>query len=77
MTFLKNINKIMLHISRFIDKIKMLENKQSKNFPMTMREAKDLHSDITRLLLTMNELQTKFKKENTNTQKIDLDGGDW
>lgn len=64
----------MIHINRFIDKIKMLESKQSKDFTMTMREAKDLHGDITKLLLAVYELQSKAAQAE-QVQKVELDGG--
>jgi len=63
-----------LHINRFIDKIKMLESKQAKDFSMSMRDAKDLHSDITKLLLAVQELQLK-KKETNEVQVVEITGG--
>lgn len=50
----------MIHINRFIDKIKAVESKRqgdAASFPMTVREAKDLHGDITKLLLHLQQLQ--------------------
>lgn len=64
----------MLHINRFIDKIKMLESKQAKDFSMSMRDAKDLHGDITKLLLAVQELQLK-KEETNEVQVVEITGG--
>ena len=64
----------MIHINRFIDKIKMLEAKQAKNVTMTIREAKDLHGDITKLLLVLQDLQTK-KEETSEVQDVEITGG--
>ena len=63
----------MIHITNFIDKIKFFESKNSKDFVMPLREAKNLHSDITKLLLVLQQLQTK-EEENTT---VELKGEDW
>ena len=63
----------MIHINNFIDKIKFFESKNSKDFVMPLREAKNLHSDITKLLLVLQQLQTK-EEENTT---VELKGEDW
>lgn len=68
----------MIHINRFIDKIKMLESKNTKQFSMTLREAKDLHGDITKLLLALQELQAQQKKQDSEeVQKVEISGGDF
>ena len=66
----------MIHINKYIDKLKMLESKQSKTITMTMREAKDLHGDITKLLLVLQTLQTP-KEESDEVQYVEISGGDF
>ena len=61
-----------LHINRFVDSIKAHESRGQRDFTMTMREAKDLHSDITKLLLTLEELHTRPKPEAIT---VELSGG--
>jgi hypothetical protein len=61
-----------LHINRFVDSIKAHESRGQRDFVMTMREAKDLHTDITKLLLTLETLHTRPKQE---TITVELDGG--
>ena len=61
-----------LHINRFIDSLKAHEARGQRDFVMTMREAKDLHSDITKLLLTLETLHTQPKSE---TITVELSGG--
>ena len=65
------------HIAKFIDKVKMLESKQAKNITMTMREAKDLHSDITKLLIALHEVQQVQEKQDDTPQKVEISGGDF
>jgi hypothetical protein len=46
-----------LHINRFVDSIKAHESRNQRDFTMSMRDAKDLHSDITKLLLTLEAMR--------------------
>ena len=52
-----------LHINKFIDRIKANESRGQRDFIMTMTEAKDLHADITKLLLS---LQTLLERDQQN-----------
>jgi hypothetical protein len=45
-----------IHINKFIDRVKANESRGQRDFIMTMAEAKDLHSDITKLLLHIQAL---------------------
>jgi hypothetical protein len=43
---------------------------------MTMNEARDLHADITRLLLALQNLQEQqIKTGNTDVLKVEIQGG--
>jgi hypothetical protein len=55
----------------------MLESKQAKNFTMSMREAKDLHGDITKLLLALHELRNVTEAKDNEQDTIELNGGDF
>jgi hypothetical protein len=46
-----------MHIQKFVDRIRGQEARGARDFIMSMQEAKDLHADITRLLLTLQTLQ--------------------
>ena len=63
-----------LHINRFIDNIKAHEARGQKDFTMSMRDAKDLHADITRLLAELVRLRqpTEVKDE---VMQIEIKGG--
>lgn len=66
-----------IHINRFIDRIKAGESRGQRDFTMTMSEAKDLHGEITKLLLT---LETMRSDSTTTSQeesviKVELTGG--
>jgi hypothetical protein len=62
-----------LHINRFIDSIKAAESRGQKDLIMTMRDAKDLHSDITKLLVTLEKWHSASLKEEVIT--VELNGG--
>jgi hypothetical protein len=60
-----------LHINRFVDAIKAAESRGQRDLTMSLRDAKDLHSDITKLLLTLEGMrsQKSLAKEQTITVK--------
>jgi len=66
-----------LHINRFVDRIKSFESRGQQNFTMTMNEAKDLHADITKLLLSLQTLLEERQNSGTDAQvvNVEVDGG--
>jgi len=63
-----------LHINRFIDSIKAAESRGQKDLVIPMRDAKDLHGDITKLLLALEQLHKKQAATNEPIEVI-LSGG--
>ena len=53
----------MIHIQRFIERLQGFDAKGSQNFMMTMKDAKDLHADITNLQLVLQNKQTNNADE--------------
>jgi hypothetical protein len=43
----------MIHIQRFIERLQGCEARGARDFTMPIRDAKDLHADLTRLLITL------------------------
>jgi hypothetical protein len=64
-----------LHINRFVDSIKAHESRGQRDFTMSLRDAKDLHSDITKLLLTLEALRTQSTVSKTESITVELSGG--
>jgi len=63
-----------LHINRFVDSIKAHESRGQKDFSMPLKDAKDLHADITKLLLVLEQLrQTNSKTD--DTIQVEITGG--
>lgn len=63
-----------LHINRFIDSVKSAESRGQKDLIMPMREAKDLHADITKLLLAL-ELTRQQLADQNSVVTVELAGG--
>jgi hypothetical protein len=42
---------------------------------MSLRDAKDLHGDITKLLLKINELSDQLSAAQSAVAEVELDGG--
>jgi hypothetical protein len=65
-----------LHLNKFVDRVRGQDARGAKDFIMTMADAKDLHADITRLLLELHDLReqtTKIIQEEVIT--VSMDGG--
>jgi hypothetical protein len=54
-----------LHLQKFVDRVRGYEARGAKDFVMTLAEAKDMHADITRLLLELHNLREQASKPQT------------
>ena len=64
----------MLHINRFVDNLKAHESRGQRDFNMPMRDAKDLHADITKLLLQLNAMHQLLQQQNAAIE-VEITGG--
>jgi hypothetical protein len=65
-----------MHINRFVDSIKAHESRQQRDFVMSMRDAKDLHADITKLLLAVQQLQAQvLVQQQDSVVSVEVQGG--
>lgn len=64
-----------LHIHRFVDAIKAAEARGQKDLLMTLRDAKDLHADITKLLVTLEQMRKAPDSSDADVIKVELTGG--
>jgi hypothetical protein len=66
----------MIHIQKFVDRVRGHEARGARDFMMTMNEARDLHADITRLLISLQALQEQATKtNNTEVVQVEIGGG--
>ena len=63
-----------LHIHRFVDLIKAAESRNQRDLQISLRDAKDLHADITKLLLTLEDLRRSVAQSAEPIQ-IEIGGG--
>lgn len=64
-----------LHIHRFVDAIKAAEARGQRDLQMTLRDAKDLHADITKLLITLEQMRKTPESSDSDVIKVELTGG--
>ena len=46
-----------IFLQKYVDRVRGLEARGAKDFTMSMSDAKDLHADITRLLIELQNLR--------------------
>ena len=63
-----------LHIHRFVDRVRSSESKGQTSVILSMQAAKDLHADITKLLLALQQQQEK-SQAGERTVTVELTGG--
>ena len=63
-----------MHINRFVDRIKAHESRAARDFVMSMQDARDLHADITKLLMQLQSL-TESKNTLDEVISIEVHGG--
>jgi hypothetical protein len=64
-----------LHIHRFVDAIKAAEARGQRDLQMTLRDAKDLHADITKLLVTLEQMRKPSDAKEPDVITVELTGG--
>lgn len=60
---------LSLHINKFIDSVRAAESRGQRDLHLTLQEARDLHRDITKLLLSLESALTRLNTE----QVIDIE----
>jgi hypothetical protein len=67
-----------IHLSKFIERVQGQQARGARDFIMSLKDAQDLHADITRLLLELQALRehavTTLQKE-TEVITVKMDGG--
>lgn len=65
-----------VHLQKFVDRVRGHEARGARDFVMSMADAKDLHADVTRLLLVLQTLQEQAKTEaKEEVITVQMDGG--
>jgi len=65
-----------IHLSKFVDRVRGHESRGARDFVMSMNDARDLHADITRLLLELENLREQSAKSaSEQVITVKMDGG--
>jgi hypothetical protein len=65
-----------MHLQKFVDRLRGYESRGAKDFIMSIQDAKDLHADITRLLIVLENLRSSTAKPVINEAlQVEIDGG--
>jgi len=74
--FIQKVMPMTIHLQKFVDRVWGQESSGARDLIMTMNEARDLHADITRLLLTLQNLQEQQTKPVTaDVVRVEIQGG--
>ena len=64
-----------LHLQRFIDRVQAAEARGQRDLVLSITEAKDLHADLTRLLLNLESLRTVRSTSTEQVIEVQVSGG--
>ena len=63
-------------IYRFVDRVRGI-SPNSRDFTMSVADAKALHSEITKLLLSLETSKDSIQSDNQEITKVEIKGGDF
>jgi hypothetical protein len=63
-----------LYIKKFVDRLQHFEMRGGKDFNCSLQDAKMLHTEITRLLLDLEQARTQ-PQTNDSTITVEMQGG--
>jgi hypothetical protein len=69
---------VSIHLQKFVDRVRGFEARGAREFTMSIQDAKDLHADITRLLLDLQNLREALSQQQSNNDQaitVRMDGG--
>lgn len=72
---MSEIDKLSIHVRMFNDKVRIMNQTQSKQLLLSAAEARNLHADIFALLAHIAELSDSNVTEPTQVTQIGMDGG--
>jgi hypothetical protein len=66
-----------IHLQKFVDRVRGHEARGAKDLVISMSDAKDLHADLTRLLLELQDLrkQQVVNSQEEKTITVQIGGG--
>ena len=66
----------MIHIQKFIERLQGFEARGARDFTMPIKDAKDLHADLTRLLIALQAArESAVNSTQDNEITVEMKGG--
>jgi hypothetical protein len=66
----------MIHIQKFIERLQGFEARGTRDFTMPIKDAKDLHADLTRLLIALQAArESAVNSAQDNEITVEMKGG--
>ena len=72
---MSEIDKLSIHVRNFNDKVRVMNQTQSKQLTLSALEARNLHADIFALLTQIAELSDRPEPESAVVTQISMNGG--
>ena len=70
-------NNLTLHIKSFSDKVKLMNQTGKQNLTLSANDARSLHNDIFDLLAHCTKLSRMLIQNDSATNSVRMDGGNW
>lgn len=71
------MTKLAHHVTKFSEKVRMMNDTNSKSLTLSESEARSLHTDIFALLAKIAELSTHSIPPMPSIVSINMDGGEF
>jgi hypothetical protein len=66
----------VIHVQKFIERLQGFEARGARDFTMPIKDAKDLHADLTRLLITLQAVrESAVEAAQDSAITVEMKGG--
>jgi hypothetical protein len=70
-------SNLPLHIKKFNDKVKLMNQTNKQNLTLNANEARSLHNEIYELLAYCTKLSKTVMDSGETSTNVRMDGGNW
>lgn len=69
------MDNLSIHVKSFNDRVKAMNQTQSRELVMSAQDARNLHADIFAILALVTELTAKVNEAGEDIIQVSMDGG--
>lgn len=69
------MDNISIHVKNFNERVKAMNQTQSRELTMSAQDARSLHADIFAILAHVTELSSQLRDGSSDVVQISVDGG--